>query len=163
MASKARKVANRIWSWGYACASFSIQLFNIVNRSEVSSDSSLSSTEYKEGTIVSQQEMDYGERDYVRPGPSFGYEGDARFGNAASYGIYGQKLSGQAGGQAATASQRLALAIVSLVLLMLLTFGLIGIAIATHAPNWAVFPILFILTLFASAAVIINVVFNRKP
>src|SRR5438874_5017439 len=39
----------------------------------------------KEGTIVSQQEMDYGERDYVGPGPSFGYEGDARFGNPASY------------------------------------------------------------------------------
>jgi hypothetical protein len=112
---------------------------------------------------MSQQEMDYGERDYVGPGPSFGYEGDARFGNVGSYGMYGQKLSGQARDRTATASQRLALAIVSLVLLMLITFGLIGIAIATHVPDWAVFPILFILTLFASAAVIINVVFNRKP
>ena len=112
---------------------------------------------------MSQQEMNYGERGYGGPGPSFGYEGDARFGNAASYGMYGQKLSGQAGGQAATASQRLVLAIVSLVLLMLMTFGLIGVAIATQAPNWAVFPILFILTLFSAAAVIINIVFNRKP
>jgi hypothetical protein len=112
---------------------------------------------------MSQQEMDYGEKDYAGPRPSFAYEGDARFGNSASYGMYGRKLSGQAGGWAATASQRLALAIVSLVLLMLMTFGLILLAIVTQAPNWAVFPILFILILFSSAAVIINIVFNRQP
>jgi len=40
---------------------------------------------------------------------------------------------------------------------------LIGIAVATQAPPWAVLPILFILVLFSSAAVIINIVFNHKP
>jgi hypothetical protein len=46
---------------------------------------------------------------------------------------------------------------------MVMTFGLIVLAIATQAPPWVVLPILFILVLFATAAVIINIVFNRRP
>ena len=112
----------------------------------------------EEVIIMSQQEMNYGEMGHDRPGfASGGYEG------IPLSGFHGEKLSGHAGGWAPTAGQRLALAIASLVMLMVMTFGLIGIAVATHAPPWAVLPILFILVLFSSAAVIINIVFNRKP
>ena len=61
------------------------------------------------------------------------------------------------------AGQRLALAIASLVMFLILTFGLVRIAVATHPESWVVFPILFILVLFTVAAVIINVVFNSRP
>jgi hypothetical protein len=90
-----------------------------------------------------------------------GYEGGL-YGNNSSPGSYGEKLSGSARGNTATPGQRLALAIVSLAMLIFMTFALIGLAIATHAPDWAIFPILFILVLFYSAVVIINFVFNRK-
>lgn len=111
---------------------------------------------------MSQQEMNYGEMSRDRPQFSYaGYEGGP-YGNNSSPGFYGQKLSGQARGNTATPGQRLALAIVSIVMLIIMTFGLIGLAIATHAPDWAVFPILFILVLFYSAVVIINIVFHRK-
>ena len=107
---------------------------------------------------MSQQDMDYGEMNRSRPGTSYGgYEG------VPHSSVYGDKLSGHALDGAATAGQRLALAIVSLGMLMIMTFGLIGIAVATQAPAWAIAPILFILVLFASAAVIINIVFNRRP
>ena len=112
----------------------------------------------EEVIIMSQQEMNYGEMDRDRPGfASGGYAG------IPPSSFHGEKLSGHAVGWAPTAGQRLALAIASLVMLMGMTFGLIGIAVATHAPPWVVLPILFILVLFSSAAVIINVVFNRKP
>ena len=108
--------------------------------------------------VMSQQEMNYGEMGRDRPGfASGGYEG------IPLSSFHGEKLSGHAVGGAPTAGQRLALAITSLVMLMVMTFGLIGIAVATQAPPWAVLPILFILVLFSSTAVIINIVFNRKP
>jgi hypothetical protein len=108
--------------------------------------------------IMSQQEMNYGELNRDRSGFSQGgYEG------IPHSSIYGEKLSGHALGGAPTAGQRLALAITSLVMLMVMTFGLIGIAVATHASPWVVIPILLILILFSTAAVIINIVFNRKP
>ena len=73
------------------------------------------------------------------------------------------KLSVPAVGASLTAGQRLILAIASLIMIMIMTFGLVGIAAATQASAWVVFPILFILVLFTSAAVIINIVFNRRP
>ncbi len=107
---------------------------------------------------MSQQEMNYGELNRDRPGFSHGgYEG------IPHSSIYGEKLSGHAVGGAPTAAQRLVLAIASLVMLMMMTFGLVGIAAATQAPPWVVIPILLILVLFSCAAVIINIVFNRKP
>jgi hypothetical protein len=110
----------------------------------------------KKGVIMSQQEMDYGEMNRYRSGSSYDrYEGP-------HYNMPGEKLSGQVMGVSPTAGQRLALAIVSLVMLMILIFGLIGIAVATQAPSWVIIPILLIIILFSSAAVIINVVFNRK-
>ena len=111
---------------------------------------------------MSQQEMDYGEMNRDRANFSYvGYEG-ASYGNSYSAGSYGQKLSGHSVGRAATSGQRLVLAVISMIMLMIMTFGLIVLAIATQAPSWAILPILFILILFYSAVVIINVVFNRK-
>ncbi len=74
----------------------------------------------------------------------------------------GQKLSWQDATMHPTAGQRLALAIVSLVLFVILIFGLVLISIASNAAAWVVLPILFILVLFSALAVIINIVFNRK-
>jgi hypothetical protein len=106
---------------------------------------------------MSQQEMDYSELNRDRSAPAYGrYEGAPRSN------MYGEKLSAQAISTAATAGQRLALAIVSLAMLMLTIFGLIGVAVATNAPSWAIFPIILIIVLFSAVAVIINIVFNRK-
>src|SRR2546428_11066970 len=108
--------------------------------------------------VMSQQEMNYGEMGRDRPGfASGGYEG------IPLSSFHGEKLSGHAVGGAPTAGQRLALAITSLVMLMGVTFGLIGIAVATQAPPWAGLPIIFILGLFSFSVVIINILFYRKP
>lgn len=105
---------------------------------------------------MSQQEMGYSEIHSERPGSSYGrYEGH-------SSPIYGEKLSLSPQRIAATAGQRLVLALASLVMLMMLIFGLIIFAAAMQAPNWAVIPILFIIVLFSATAVIINIVFNRQ-
>ena len=74
-----------------------------------------------------------------------------------------EKRSVPASAPSLTTGQRLALAIASLVMVMLLTFGLVGIAAATHVVNGVGFLILFVVALFTSATVIINIVFNRKP
>jgi hypothetical protein len=135
----------------------------------------------EEVIIMSQQEMNYSELGRGRPGASGGYEGiplsssqeegwgtppkprPGGYEGISLSSLQGEKLSGHAEGWVPTAGQRLALAIASLVMFIVMTFGLIGLAIATQAPSWAVLPILFILVLFATAAVIINLVFNRKP
>jgi hypothetical protein len=74
----------------------------------------------------------------------------------------GQKLSWQDAEIHATAGQRLALAIVSLVMFMVIIFGLVLLALASNAAPWVVLPILFIIVLYSTLAVIINIVFNRK-
>ncbi len=71
--------------------------------------------------------------------------------------------AGPAWASSLTTGQRVALAIASLVLLLLLTLGLVGIAAATHAANGIGFLILVVVALFTAAAVIINIVLNRKP
>ncbi len=101
------------------------------------------------------------EMSYERKGTDYGYAGDGRFEDASPYSRVGQKLSGPASGQAPTAVQRLALALVSLGMLMGMTILLTILAAATSAPGWVAFPLLFVLTLFTAAAVIINIVFNR--
>ncbi|HEX7737454.1 MAG TPA: hypothetical protein VF458_21580 [Ktedonobacteraceae bacterium] len=93
--------------------------------------------------------------------PSHGYEGE-RTQNPAGYYVYGQKLVVPVSGQSATSGQRLALAIVSLCLLVFLIFGMVIFAAADNAPNWAVIPILFIILLFSAVATAINFVFNRR-
>lgn len=109
---------------------------------------------------MSQQEMEYDELNRDRSGiPSGIYEGAHRYHTYRD----GDKLSATLMRTELTAGQRLALAIVSLAMIMILTFGLVGIAVAAQASGWVVLPILFILVLFTTAAVVINIVFNRKP
>src|SRR5258706_8322848 len=99
------------------------------------------------------------EMSYERPGTAYGYAGDTRYEEASPYSSAGQKLIREASGEAPTAVQRLALALVSLGMLMGMTILLIILADATSAPGWVAFPLFFVLTLFTAAAVIINVVF----
>lgn len=93
--------------------------------------------------------------------PSPGYEGE-HVRNPSAYSLYGQKLSMPVGSQMVGPGQRLALAIVSLCLLIFLIFGLIAFAALSNAPNWAVVPVLFIIALFSAVVAIVNIVFNRR-
>lgn len=84
---------------------------------------------------------------------------------ATGFGLYsaGQKLSGPASaGNVPTANQRLALAIVSLVLWVITLFGTVGLAIASRADSSAAIFILLGVTLFAALIAVVNYVFNRK-
>ena len=111
---------------------------------------------------MSQQELDYDGSNRDRPGFSSGvYEGEGTH----RYHSYRDrdKLSAPFMRTELTAGQRLALAIVSLGMFLILTFGLVGIVVVSHPEGWVVLPILFILVLFTVVAVIINIVFNRKP
>jgi hypothetical protein len=92
------------------------------------------------------------EMSYKREGTAYGYASEAGFEEASLH---------HSAGQTPTAVQRLALALVSLGMLMGMTILLTILAGAPSAPSWAVFSLLFVLTLFAAAAVSINVVFNR--
>ena len=82
--------------------------------------------------------------------------------NYTSSSVRGQKLLRHDAVMHATAGQRLALALVSLVLFMILIFGLVLIAVASNADNWVVLPILFILILYSALAACINIVFNQS-
>ena len=92
---------------------------------------------------------------------SVGYEGIPHDSYSSS-GIRGQKLGWQDVVMHPTAGQRLALAIVSLVMFLVLIFGLVLLAILSNAAGWVVLPVLLILVLYTVLAVIINIVFNRK-
>jgi hypothetical protein len=112
----------------------------------------------EKGIIMSQQEMDYSEISPDRAGFSYGaYEGT--YGHHMS----GEKLSFSAARTSATATQRLILAIASLLMFIILTFGLVAVAAASRAEGWVVIPIMLILGLFSAVAIVINVVFNRHP
>ena len=107
---------------------------------------------------MSQQEMDYSQMSRDRAGFPYGsYEGT--YGHHMS----GDKISISAARISATATQRLILAIASLLMFIILTFGLVVIAAATNASYWVVIPVLLILGLFSAVAIVINVVFNRHP
>lgn len=108
-----------------------------------------------------QQEMDMQHEPPSQPRPSFVYEGE-QMQPASGHHLYGQKILGATSGQMPTAGQRLALAIVSLSLLILLIFGLVIFAALDNAPDWAVIPIVFIMLLFSAVATAINIVFNRR-
>jgi hypothetical protein len=95
-------------------------------------------------------------------GEALSYAGDARCEEASPYSRAGQKFSGDVSGQAPTAVQRLALALVTLGMLMGMTILLSIMAAKTSTPGWVAFLLLFVLTLFTAAAVSINVVFNRR-
>ena len=111
---------------------------------------------------MSQQQMEFDAGGGQRSASyTVGYE-EVPHDSYSSSSIRGQKLLWQDAVMHPTAGQRLALAIVSLVMFMILIFGLVLIAVASHAASWVVLPILFILTLYSTLAVIINIVFNRK-
>jgi hypothetical protein len=111
---------------------------------------------------MSQQQMEFDPGSGHRSASySVGYE-EVPHDSYTSSSSHGQKLSWQDAIMRPTASQRLALAIVSLVMFMILIFGLVGISEATQAPTWVVLPILFILVLFSALAAIINIGFNAK-
>ena len=111
---------------------------------------------------MSQQELNYHEMTGNQPGASPGtYEGASTH-HFHSYGDR-DKLSAPPMRAELSAGQRLALAIVSLAMFLILTFGLVGIAVASHPDGWVVFPIFFILVLYTAAAITLNIVFNRKP
>jgi hypothetical protein len=97
-----------------------------------------------------------------RPESSYRYEGDIGFGYSSPYSLSGQKLTPDAPGQAPTVGQRLALALVSLGMLMGMSTLLTILATARSTPGWVAVPLLFVLTLFTVAVVSINVVFHRR-
>jgi hypothetical protein len=112
---------------------------------------------------MSQQEMDYGEFRHGTPGTGYtGYEGISHDDDKYSTGKYGQKLSDRSSFAAPTTSQRLALAIVSLAMLMVMTFGLLFIGIVTNVSGGGIAGLLFILVLFYAAVIVINMLFNRR-
>jgi hypothetical protein len=94
------------------------------------------------------------------------FEGIHRDGPGSTYNRYndystafqGQKISV---GRASSPGQRLVIALVSLVLLALMTFGVIGIGFLANVGLTGGFLFLILLVCFYAAVVIINVVFNR--
>ena len=106
---------------------------------------------------MSQQEMSYD-----RPESSYRHESDIGFGYPSPSSISEQKLLQDAPGQAPTIGQRLALALVSLGMLMGMSTLLTILATARSASGWEVFPFLFVLSLFTTAVVSINVAFSRR-
>jgi TRAP-type mannitol/chloroaromatic compound transport system permease large subunit len=85
---------------------------------------------------MSQHEMHYEELNRGQSEASYGgYEGAPHYDNRHSTGLYGQKLSSAAPFKTPSTGQRLLLALLSLLMLMLTTFGLIFIGILTNANN----------------------------
>ena len=95
---------------------------------------------------------------------SIGYEEVPDY-RDASFGAPRLKLSEQAGDKGPTSGQRLALAIVSLMLFVVMFFGIIGVATANLPPGVAeeFAPVFgFLVVGFFVTVIVINVVFNRK-
>jgi predicted neutral ceramidase superfamily lipid hydrolase len=115
---------------------------------------------------MSQQEMDFGRIEQERPGSSYtGYEG-VHHSNDFTNASYGQKLSPQATGKAVPSKQRLALAIVSLVL-WVVVFLIAAVSISSISPENPIsriaYPFLILaLLLFSAIVFFINFLFNRK-
>src|SRR5690242_15341013 len=90
---------------------------------------------YKERTTMPQEQVNFNQTQRDEPNSySIGYEEVPHSGDS-SFGAAGLKLSERAGDKIPTAGQRLALAIVSLVLLLVMFFGLIGVATANLPPG----------------------------
>src|SRR5436309_3963914 len=77
-------------------------------------------------------------------------------------GWVGQKLSGQEAGQAPTAGQRLALAIVSLLLLTLIFLAMAAVALSHGVDSSLAAAFVLMFLAFFVATLVINVVFHRK-
>ncbi len=122
---------------------------------------------------MSQQHMQSDESQREGPGASYtGYEAVPPY-NSYSTHPYGQKLSGHEISKMPTVGQRLALAIVSLILWIGL-FLTIAAIMASYAPTYGppgvyestsniLFPFLIIgFLIFSAIVILVNVLFNRK-
>lgn len=124
---------------------------------------------------MSQQHMEFDESQRERPGASYtGYEAVPSY-NSYSTHPYGQKLSGQETGRVPTSAQRLALAIVSIVLWIVLFLVIAGI-LGSYHPEFSVTPggayetgsnilepfLIAGFAVFTMMVIVINVLFNRK-
>ena len=111
---------------------------------------------------MSQQHMEFEPGSGHGPASySVGYE-EVPHENYTSSSLHGQKLLWKDAVMHATAGQRLALALVSLVLFVILVFGLVLVAATSNVAGWVVLPILAILILYVVLAAIINIAFNRS-
>jgi len=107
------------------------------------------------------QQMSHEEGYHPQAEIPYGYEGRPYYNNYSGS-ASGQKISSHLSLQAPTASQRLILAIASLLAMIIMTFGLVVLAIAAHGDVKAGVFVFLLLALFYAATVIINVVFNRR-
>ncbi len=111
------------------------------------------------------QQMEYSESNPERPGYSNGgYAGDPNY-NYTDYSSSskGQKLSGYLTGNTPRTSQRLALAIVSLVLWILFFLFVVGIIVTIGSVNQLLEPFLVIgFLVFTALVFLINILFNRR-
>ena len=122
---------------------------------------------------MSQQHMEFDESQRERPSASYaGYEAVPPY-NSYSTHPYGQKLSGQETSRMPSTAQRLALAIVSLVLWIALFLIIAAIMISYIPPvgpngyaqsiSGILFPFLIIgFMIFSAIVILVNVLFNRK-
>jgi two-component system, OmpR family, sensor kinase len=125
----------------------------------------------KEGKSMSQQRMSPGEYGQDGP-PSYSIEYDeipryndhTLYNDQSSYamGGYGQKLSRQDAGKTPSAGQRLALAIVSMVLWVVVLLGVIAAEAGARGNLVAAFFLFFGLLMFTVLLGVINVGFGRK-
>ncbi len=115
---------------------------------------------------MSQHQMDSGEIDRDGQHASYtGYEGTPNYRGYASSPL-GQKLSADNGSSSISAAQRLALAIVSLVL-WVVVFFIVGLAAAHISPDSPgtdfFYPFLMAsLLIFSVLVLVINILFYRK-
>ena len=109
--------------------------------------------------------MEFGESSHERSGTSSGeYEGVPNYNyNDYSTSSKGQKLSGYLVGSMPGTGQRLALAIVSLVLWILFFLFVVGLIVTIGSINQLLEPFLLIgFLIFTVMVFFINMVFNRK-
>lgn len=124
---------------------------------------------------MSQQHMQFEEGQGERPGASYtGYEAVPPYNNYSTH-PYGQKLSAPETSRMPTSAQRLALAIVSIVLWIAL-FLIIAAIMGSYQPNIVTTPgggyvvgstmldpfLTIGFAVFSVMVIIINVLFNRK-
>ncbi len=122
---------------------------------------------------MSQQHMEFDESQREIPGTSYTAFGGVPPINSYSTHQYGQKLSGTEFSKTPTVGQRLALAIVSLVLWIAL-FLIIAAIMASYVPPFVgggyaesvsniLFPFLIIgFLIFSALVILVNALFNRK-
>ncbi len=109
---------------------------------------------------MSQQQTDFEPGSgHVSASYSVGYE-EVPQNSYSSSSTRGQKLVWKDAVMHPTAGQRFVLAILSLVMFLILIFGLVLIAITSNAGGWVIVPILLILALYTGLAITINAVFS---